>query len=70
MKGTITAAGTNANNWTNKELAFKSARLVHVSRINNAFRDHAEDLDIVMLIFNLLEYNGNYSMAPGSLWNY
>ena len=33
-------------------------------------KDHAEDLDTVMLIYNLLEYNGNYLMTSGSLWNY
>ena len=29
-----------------------------------------EDLDIVMPEYNLLEYSNNYSMTPGSLWNY
>ena len=32
-------------------------------------KSHLE-LDIVMLIYNLLEYSDNYSMASGSLWNY
>ena len=32
--------------------------------------DAAEDLDIVMLMHNLFEYSGNYSMTSGSLWNY
>ena len=31
--------------------------------------DNAEDLDIVMPMYNLLEYSQNYSMT-GSLWNY
>ena len=30
----------------------------------------AEDLDIVMPIYNLLEYSGNISMTLGNLWNY
>ena len=30
----------------------------------------AEDLDIVMPMYNLLEYNDNYSMTSGSLWDY
>ena len=38
--------------------------------MNNTFKENAEDLDIVMSIYNLLEYNGNYYMASGSLWNY
>ena len=31
---------------------------------------HAEDLGIVMPMYNLLEYSGNYSIISGSLWNY
>ena len=29
--------------------------------------DNAEDLDLVMLMYNLLEYSGNHSMTSGSL---
>ena len=29
-----------------------------------------QNLDIVMPMNNLLEYNDNYSMTSGSLWNY
>ena len=32
--------------------------------------ENAEDLDIVMPLHNLLEYNDNYSMTSESLWNY
>ena len=32
--------------------------------------DNAEDLDIVMPMYNLLKYSQNYSMTSGSLWNY
>ena len=32
--------------------------------------DNAEDLDVVMLMYNLLEYSHNYSMTLGRLWNY
>ena len=28
------------------------------------------DLDIIMLMYNLLEYSQNYSMTSGSLWKY
>ena len=38
-------------------------------KINNTLVDSAEDLDIVMLMYNLLEYSQNYSMT-GCLWNY
>ena len=32
--------------------------------------DNAEDLDLVMSIYNLLEYSQKYSMTQGRLWNY
>ena len=32
--------------------------------------DNAEDLDIVMPMYNLLEYSQNYSMTSRSLWKY
>ena len=39
-----------------------------ISKINNVFGS-AEDLDIVMPMYNLLKYSKNYSKT-GSLWNY
>ena len=41
-----------------------------ISKINNTFIDNAEDLDIVIPMYNLLEYSDNYTMATGSLRNY
>ena len=32
--------------------------------------ENAEDLDIVMPMYNLLKYSKNYSMTSGRLWNY
>ena len=32
--------------------------------------DNAEDLDIVMPMYNLLEYSKNYSKTTGRFWNY
>ena len=32
--------------------------------------DNAKDIDIVMLMYNLIEYSDNYSKASGSLWQY
>ena len=40
------------------------------SRINNTDIDNAKDIDIVMLMYNLIEYSDNYSKASGSLWQY
>ena len=41
-----------------------------ISRISNADIDTAQDIDIVMLIYNLTEYSNNYSKSFGSLWQH
>ena len=41
-----------------------------ISRINNSDIDNAQDIDIVMLMYNLIEYTDNYSKTSGSLWQY
>ena len=41
-----------------------------ITLINNTFIDNAEDLDIVMPMYNLVEFFDNYSMASGSLRTY
>ena len=41
-----------------------------ISKINNTFVDNAEGFDIVMPMYNLLEYSDDYSMTSGSLWSY
>ena len=32
--------------------------------------DNAQDIDIVMPVYNLIEYSDNYSKPSGSLWQY
>ena len=56
----------------NRFLAFRSnAPFTNsISKINNVLIDNAEDLDIVMPMYNLLEYSKNYRKTTGSLWNY
>ena len=41
-----------------------------LSKINGVKIDNAEDLDVVMSMYNLLEYKKNYRKTTGSLWNY
>ena len=41
-----------------------------ISKINGIKIDYAEDLDVVMPMYNLLEYNKNYRKRTGSSWNY
>ena len=72
VKGTITAEGDNNANKRNKNLAFKNnAPFINcISKINGIKIDDAEDLDIVMPMYSLLEYSKNYRKATGSLLNY
>ena len=41
-----------------------------ISRINNTEIDNAQDIDIVMPMYNLIEYRDNYSKTSGSLYQY
>ena len=41
-----------------------------ISKINDVLVENAEDLDIVMPMYNLLEYGKNYLKTSASLWNY
>ena len=72
VEGTITLEGDNEANKRNKNLAFKnSVPFINcISKINGIKIDNAEDLDIVMPIYNLLEYSKKYKKTTGSLWNY
>ena len=41
-----------------------------ISQINNTQIDNAKDTDIVMSMYNLIEYSDNYSKTSGSVWQY
>ena len=41
-----------------------------IININNTQIDNAKDIDIVMPMYNLIEYSDNYSKTSGSLWQY
>ena len=72
VKGTIDflALAANENDKAEKNVAFKNNAPFTscISKINSTLIDNA-DFDIVMLMYNLLEYSQNYSMISGSLWN-
>ena len=44
--------------------------LTRFQKINGVKIDNPEDLDVVMPMYNLLEYSKNYRKTTGSLWNY
>ena len=76
VKGTISvnntaAAGAAANN-INKKVIFKNCAPFTncISEINNTQIDNTKDIDIVMPMYNLIEYSDNYAKTTGSLWQY
>ena len=75
VKRSITLAKTDRRRFIdirNRFLAFKNnAPFTNcISKINNVLIDNAEDLDVVMPMYNLLECSKNYRKTTGSLWNY
>ena len=79
VKGTITVtapgANNNANNIRDKRnrpliLKNNAAFVSCITRINSELIEDADDLDIVMSMYNLLEYSKNYRKTIGSLYNY
>ena len=76
VKGTISVSSTAGFNEIrdkkSRPLAFKNnAPIINcILKTNGTLVENAEDLDIVMLMYNLLEDSKNCSKTSGSLWNY
>ena len=78
VKGTITITGAGANagerqaDERDKRVTFKKCVPFTkcISRMNNTDIDIAQDIDIVMQMYNLIEYSDNYSETSRSLWQY
>ena len=41
-----------------------------ISKINNTQMDNAKSINVLMPMYNLIEYSDNYSKASGGLWQY
>ena len=73
VSGTIlvedTSAADEAANNTNRKIIFKNvARFTDcLSKISNRRVDNAKGVDIVMPMYNLIEYSDNYLKTSGSL---
>ena len=74
VKGTIAipntvAAGTATDN-VNKKVIFKNwiPFANCIGEINNTKVDDAQEIGVLMPMYNLEEYNDIYSKASGSLW--
>ena len=67
----VAAEGAAANN-TNKKVIFKNyAPFTNCkNKINNTKIDDAKYIDIVMPMYNVIEYSDNYSKTSGSLWQF
>ena len=67
-----TAGAAAAPNNANKKVIFKNCAPFTncISKINNIQIDNAEYIDIVMPMYNLIEYSDNYSKTSESLWQY
>ena len=72
VNGTITVAGNQPRDRQNRPLILKNnASFVScITRTNNGLIEDADDLDIVIPMYNLLEYSKNYRKTIGSLYNY
>ena len=73
---TINGAGTDAAarhaDERDEGVAFKNCAPCTncIREINNTQIGNAKDIDIVMPMYNLIEYTDNYAKTTGSLWQY
>ena len=72
VSGTITVAGNHPRDRQNKPVILKNNALFVscMTRINGELIEDADDLDIVMPMYNLLKHSKNYRKTIGSLYNY
>ena len=78
VKGTITIIGAGDDDDDAKQLHERNKVIFKncapftkcISRTNNKDIDNAQYIDIVMPVYNLIEYSDNYSKTSGSLWQY
>ena len=78
VKGAITINGRGADaaarqaDERDKGVSFKNcAPFINcINEVNNTQIDNAKDIDIVMPLYNLIEYSDNYAKTSGSLRQY
>ena len=76
FKGTITITGAGddaaARRIDKRDKGVKKINCASftkcISKINDIDIDNAQDIDVVMPIYTLIEYSDNYSKTSGSLW--
>ena len=78
MSGTISFVGAGADDAARargrniKQAIFKNCApfIYYITKINNMLVHIAQDLDVVVSIYNLIEYSDNYSKTSGSLYQF
>ena len=72
INGIITVAGNNPRDRQNRPVILKNnaAFVSCITRINGELIEDADDLDIAMPMYNLLEYSKNYRKTIGPLYSY
>ena len=78
VNGTLTIIGAGGDDATkqsderNKGIIFKNCPPFTESKgqINNTQTENVKYIDVVMLMYNLIEYIDTYSTISGSLWQY
>ena len=73
VKGIVTVSADERDRGeTNRQVIFKdnAAFIYCISKINGVLVENAENLNIALPMYNLLEYSKSYSKTSASLWNY
>ena len=72
VKGINAVTGNPPRDRQNRPLILKNNApfISCITRINGELIEDADDLDIVLPMYNLLEYSKNYKKTIGSLYNY
>ena len=79
VRGTITVMAPGANDGANNTRDKRNRSLILknnapfvscITRINRELIEDGDDLDIVMSMYNLVEYTKNYGKTIGLLYNY
>ena len=71
VSGTIAIAALSGGGGNNNiQVVFRNCTAFTncISEINNTQIDNPKDIDVVMPVYNLIEYRDNYSKLSGSLW--
>ena len=65
-------ARTEIQNASNKSFVFKNCAPFTncITKINSTTVENSSDIDLVMPMYNLIEYSDNYEKTSGSLWQF